>query len=163
MSFLPPPMPPSTMPCINAPQPAHCVNTPGLHAASMPPACMLHQHPWPVHRINTPSLCAASTSPACAPCQCPQPAHCVDAPGLRTVLTPLACVLCQHPQPVRHINPSPLSPALPASALTPSPVQEEGLLPGFSPSPPLTLDKLLICRIYIYIYYFVNSELVMKI
>ena len=67
LSFLPPPTPPSAAPRVNAPQPAHCVNAPGLCAASMPPACVPHQRPWPARRINTPSLCATSTPPACAP------------------------------------------------------------------------------------------------
>ena len=57
LSFLPPPMPPSAVPRVNAP---------GLHAASTPLACAPHQHPQPVRRVNAPSLRAVSTPPACA-------------------------------------------------------------------------------------------------
>ena len=124
LSFLPPPTPPSAVhrALRQRPWPACRVNAPGLHTASTP---------WPVHRINTPGLCAASMPPACALCQRP-----------RAVSTPPACALHQ-PLP-----PFPSTPCLcidtPAwcAVSMPSPVQEEGLLPGFSPSPPLALDKL---------------------
>ena len=59
----PPPPPPSAAPRVNAPQPAHCVNAPGLRAASTPPACAPCQRPQPARHVDAPGLCAASTPP----------------------------------------------------------------------------------------------------
>ena len=116
-------------PLQHLPVPRPCLSTPSL--------CVLRQRHL-LHHVPAPSV--STPLPLCCP------THPASA------LTPLACALRQRPWPACCINPPPPSPALcpclcidtPAwcTVSMPSPVQEEGLLPGFFPSPLLALDKL---------------------
>ena len=121
LSFLPPPTPPCAVPLP--------VDALALRAASVPPpaprACALCQHPSPCAVPRAPA--SVLMPPACAP----------STPPVCALSTPLACALRRHPQPVCCVD----APAcVPPPPKMPSPVQEEGLLPGFFPTPPLTLD-----------------------